>query len=90
MNGTMTEEQARIWLVARDSFVKRVSKMGKAQLAIEYGESVTLLYGGPATKDEYVSALVSSTYPNAKHNECIHVLYHVDGITNDACEHCDA
>ena len=91
----MNETQARTLREAHDGYVKSVNRKPKAQLAIMYRAELAdrgtqLLYGGPASKDELINALVELRYPLAKMNESIHVLYHVDGITNDVCEHCKA
>lgn len=90
----MNEIQARTLREAHDGFVSRISRMTKAQLGSLYrGDLVergqTVVYGGPASKDELISALVELRYPLAQMNESIHVLYHVDGITSEVCEYCN-
>ena len=89
----MDETQARIIREARDSYVKSIYRKPKAALAQMYRSELAdrgqyILFGGPSSKDELVSALVELRYPLAKMNESIHVLYHQDGITNDVCEWC--
>jgi len=90
----MNETQARVLREAANSYTKFVYSKPKSQLAELYqtelaavGQSV--LYGGPTTKDDLAAALIELRYPRAKMNESIHVLYHRNGITNDACEGCN-
>lgn len=89
----MNETQARTIREAHDGYVKSIYRKPKAALAQMYRSELAdrgqyILFGGPSSKDELVSALVELRYPLAKMNESIHVLYHQDGITNDACEWC--
>jgi hypothetical protein len=91
----MNETQARTIREAHDSYVKSIYRKTKNQLTIMYAEELAdrgmyLAYGGPASKDELVSALTELRYPLASMNESVHVLYHVDGITSDVCEQCNA
>lgn len=85
----MNETQARVFREAHDHYVKTISRKSKTQLVTLTDQEMTV-YGGTRhwSKDELVSALVELRYPLAKLNESIHVLYHVDGITNDVCEWC--
>jgi hypothetical protein len=89
----VNELQARVIREAHDSYVKSIYRKPKAALAQMYRSELaaqgrTILYGGPGSKDELISALVELRYPLAKMNESIHVLYHRDGLTNDVCEWC--
>lgn len=88
----MNETQARTLREAHDGYVKSIYRKPKSTLAGLYREELaaqgtTILFGGPASKDELVSALVELRYPLAKMNESIHVLYHGE-FANDACEYC--
>lgn len=90
----MNETQARILREAHDGYVKSIYRKPKAQLATMYraelaAQGTTLVYGGPASKDELVSALVELRYPLAKMNESIHVLWHTGEIRNEVCEYCN-
>jgi hypothetical protein len=89
----MNETQARIIREARDGYVQSIYRLPKATLATMYRQELadrgrTLIYGGPGSKDALISALVELRYPLASMNESVHVLYHRDGIVNDACEQC--
>jgi hypothetical protein len=90
----MNETQARTIREAHDSYVKSIYRKPRATLAHMYrqelaDQGIRLVYGGPASKDELISALVELRYPLASMNESVHVLYHVDGITNDVCKQCN-
>ena len=90
----MNELQARTIREARDSYVKFVYSKPKSHVAALYATEMadrgrTVVFGCPSTREEFVRELVELRYPRAKMNEAIHVLYHVDGITNDACEWCN-
>ena len=89
----MDEIQARTLREAHDGYARRLSRMTAAALRNLYREELAaqgsrLLYGGPAGKDELISALTGLRYPLEKLNESVHVLYHRDGIVNSACELC--
>jgi hypothetical protein len=91
----MNETQARTIRIAHDGYVKTIYRKPKTTLAHMYREELAArgqynLFGGPASKDELISALVELRYPLASMNESVHVLYHVDGISNDACDQCNA
>lgn len=91
----MNETQARTLREAHDGYVRSIYRKPKTQLAAMYRDEqaahgIQTLYGGPATKDELVSALTELRYPLARMNESVHVLYHTAGIVNDACDHCKA
>jgi hypothetical protein len=91
----MNETQARTIREAHDGYVTSIYRKPKATLATMYRQELAdrgmySLFGGPMSKDEFISALVELRYPLASMNESVHVLYHRDGITNDACEHCNA
>jgi hypothetical protein len=90
---TVNELQARTIHKAYDSYVKSIHRQTKAQLADAYrGELADrgqiLAYGGPASKDELISALIELRYPRAMMNETIHVLYHQDFISS-VCAYCN-
>jgi hypothetical protein len=89
----MNETQARTIREAHDYYVKSIYRKPKATLANMYRQELAdrgrySLFGGPMSKDELISALVELRYPLAAMNLSVHVLYHVDGIINDACEQC--
>jgi hypothetical protein len=91
----MTETQARTFREAYAAAVKRYSRMTKAQLQLEVSNARAtagryVVYGGASSKDELIRDMMDLRgYTVAKMNESIHVLYHVDGITNDICEWCN-
>lgn len=89
----MNETQARTFFEARSGYTQRISRNTKAALATLYSvdqaeRGVTTVFGGPATKQELISALVELHYPLAKMNEASHVLYHGE-YANDACAYCN-
>lgn len=90
----MDETQARTFNEARSGYITRLSRMTRIGLAAELGAEMaergqTLLYGGPTSKDELMSALVGIRYPLARLNESIHVLYHAGGVVNEICAWCN-
>lgn len=90
----MDQLQARTLREAHDGYVHSIYRKPKAVLAGMYREELAvrgqfLAYGGPATKDELISALVELRYPRARMNESIHVLYHTEGIVNEVCAYCN-
>jgi hypothetical protein len=90
----MTEPQARIFREAYNAAVKRYSRMTIAQLKAERaaalaGQGMISLYGGPVSKDEFVSAVLNLRgYTIDKLNETTHVLHHAPGESWSACEWC--
>jgi hypothetical protein len=89
----MTEDEARAHRADHDNYAKAISRMTKAELAILYRREMAirgteLLYGGPGSKDEFISAIMNLNYPAALMNETSHVLYHKPGENWSACEHC--
>jgi hypothetical protein len=89
-----TEAEAREYRTAHDHEAIRLTRMTKAALEIEYNRTlaahgITRLYGGPGSKDELISSILSYSYPNDKLNESIHVLYHTEWKL-DVCEYCNA
>lgn len=89
----MNEAEARDLRAAHDNYVKSIYRKPKADLAAAYRQELAargqqLLYGGPASKDELVSALTSLRFPLEALNESIHVLYHQDSNGWSACEWC--
>ena len=89
----MNETEASEFRRGHDTYVRTLSRTAKARLASTYRQELAsrgqqLLYGGPASKDELVSALASLRYPLGQLNESTHVLYHAPGETWSACEHC--
>lgn len=89
----MTTAEAQQFLQDHDNYARAISRQPKAALADLYrrelaAAGIHLLYGGPASKDELISALVGLRFPLGKLNESVHVLHHTDGITSDVCEFC--
>jgi hypothetical protein len=89
----VNETQARTIREAHDGYVKSIYRKTARELSFMYRLALAdrgreILLGGPSSKDELISALVELRYPLASMNESVHVLYHRDGITNDACEQC--
>ena len=90
----MNPTQARIYFEARGAYAKRVSRLSRATLATDYraelaDRGMSLLYGGPATKDELLTAIINLRYPVAKINEATHVLYHSSDFPNEVCAYCN-
>jgi hypothetical protein len=56
--------------------------------ALLAGQGHFLVYGGPGSKDELVSAIIGIEYPRALINESAHAAYHGAGGGWDACEWC--
>jgi len=91
----MTETEARTFREAASGYVNRLNRMTKAALDRELradladsGDRV-IIFGGPRTKDEYISRLMELHYPNHKHNETTHVLYHpTPEQGSSACDWC--
>jgi hypothetical protein len=44
--------------------------------------------GGPARKEELISAILEVEYPIARLNEATHVIYHRPGESSSACNWC--
>ena len=91
----MNELQARTFREAHDGYVRSIYRKPKATLAAMYRDELAdqgkqILFGGPGSKDELISALTELRYPLAKLNESIHVLYHDSEVVNEACEFCNA
>jgi hypothetical protein len=90
----MTEPQARIFREAYAAAVKRYSRMTIAQLKAERtaalaDQGIESLYGGPGSKDEFVSAVLNLRgYTVARLNDTTHVLYHGPGESWSACDWC--
>lgn len=90
----MNELEARTLREAHTAYVQRISRVSVGRLRILYREELaeqgrTVLHGGPASKDELVSAIVGLRYPLAKLNESVHVLYHQEGVVNEICAWCN-
>lgn len=76
-----------------DDCVRNLSRQTKSALTAAYrqqlaSQGVTLLSGGPARKDELISAIVTERFPTDQLNQSIHVLYHNPGETWSACKWC--
>jgi hypothetical protein len=89
----MTETEARNFRTDHDAYVRTLSRQTKSHLASMYRQQLAahgreLLYGGPASKDELISAISNLNYPIERLNESIHVLYHQDSDGSSACEWC--
>jgi hypothetical protein len=72
--------------------VKALSRMARARLVGLDREELTARgtyrVFGSLSKDELVNDILDMRYPREALNESIHVLYHVDGVTNSACDLC--
>ena len=94
MTATMTRDQASALRTAHDTDAKLLNSKTKAELvAIERSELAaagrTRAYGGPVTRQEYLSAILNLRYPITRLNEAIHVLHHQPGIVgSSACQWC--
>lgn len=88
----MNLTEARVLREAHNAYVKRISRMTRAQLrdaerADLADRGIVREYGGPVTRDELISALCELHYPAAKLNEAIHVIGH-DTRDWPACNFC--
>ena len=88
----MNEIQARMFREAHDAYVKRISRMTRAQLfelerADQAEHGVEHIFGGPHSKDELIRSLVELHYPAGQMNEAGHVLWHADA-PHSACQMC--
>jgi hypothetical protein len=93
MTELMTTLEAKRFRIDHDNAVKMLNRLTVAKLKVVYARNLNergmvSLYGGPASKDELISAIIAFEYPIGKLNESIHVLYHVDGWKLDICEWC--
>lgn len=82
---------ARGLLKAHDDDVRDWNRLSKPTLAgiLKAAHNYVPGYGPDKwSKDELINALAEDRYPAADLNLARHVLYHVDGLTNSACEHC--
>lgn len=89
----MNQTEARTLREGHNAYVKRLDRMTKAALAVEYRremteQGMTSLFGGPVSKEELIRALCELRYPIAKLNESIHVIAH--DVTWPDCPHCQA
>lgn len=88
----MTKTEAQTFRSDHDSSARMLNRMSKSTLKVVYNRNLSsrgyqIVSGGPASKDELISAILAFEFPIAKLNESIHVLYH-DEWKNDICEHC--
>jgi len=76
-----------------DDYARYLAKQTRAALAAAYrhqlaSQGMTLLGGGPGSKDELTAAIMNLRFPINQLNQSIHVLYHAPGETWSACEWC--
>jgi len=74
----MNEQQARIFMISRDTYCTSLARKPKHELARMYDEISLLKIGKKCTKDELIGSLLEMRYPNEKRNEAIHVIAHTD------------
>jgi hypothetical protein len=89
----MNETEARTLREAHNAYVKRINRMSRAKLAeLERQEladrGIIRVFGGPVTRDEFISSLCEIRYPITALNEASHVIAH-DVFWPD-CEFCQA
>lgn len=89
----MTRDEAAALHAGWDTYLAALSRFRRNELAATYRVALfnrgqEILYGGPATKDELISALLLLRYPAAQQYEAIHVLWHKPGESWSACQHC--
>ena len=89
----MNELQARTFFEARSGYTQRLARNTKTALAVIYQidqaeRNIVTVFGGPAAKQEFISALVDLHYPLAEANEATHVLYHGE-FASDVCAYCN-
>jgi hypothetical protein len=82
-----TTEHARMGFAGHGAYLRRLSNMTRKQLKEEYAGEVTVLAGGPRTRDELISALNQIRYPAAERSMWQHVLYH-ETAGWSACPYC--
>jgi hypothetical protein len=78
----MTKDEARTLIKDHDAYVRVISRKTKTDLAALYRRELArrgreLLYGGPGSKDEFISAIVDLEYPLGLMNEARQVYYTV-------------
>ena len=86
-----TEQEARMFRVAHDEYMRRLSRMTKAQLRVEFAgiqvdRGLVTLHGGPVTKEDHIRECAQARYPVARLNMTIHVLSH--GVIYPDCVWC--
>jgi len=90
---SITATEAREFRAAHDAEVSALSRKSRAELErIDAAELATRgqqrSHGGPQSKDELISEILSFRYPIDRLNETTHVLYHKPGESWSACEWC--
>lgn len=78
----MTKDEAHAKIIHHDTYVRSLNRLTKANLAAVYRRELAkrgreILYGGPASRDELLSAIVDLRYPLAEMNEARQVYYAV-------------
>ena len=92
----MTTTEAKRFRIDHDTAARMLNRMSKAQLKTVFirnmqERGMEMLYGGPVSKDELISAILAFEYPIAMLNEAIHVLYHDSAqCPNEVCDYCRA
>lgn len=89
---SMGAVSARGLLKAHDDDARKLSRLTRAQLTVvdnsELAARSMSRLVGKLSKDELISDILELRYPIADRNQAIHVIHHVDGLTNSACEWC--
>jgi hypothetical protein len=90
----MDREHAAALIAAHDTDVRLLSRKPKYELvAIEAMElraaGMERLFGGPVSKDEFLSSILDLRFPRERQDEARHVLHHTPGeVGSTACQFC--
>jgi len=89
----MDREHAAALIAAHDADVRLLSRKPKYELvAIETMElraaGMERLFGGPVSKDEFLSSILDLRFPRERQDEARHVLGHLPDEVWSACQFC--
>jgi hypothetical protein len=82
------ELQSQHGQMARDLQATKVRDLKDTYRRILEAGGMVLISGGPATRDELVSAILAERFPLEQLNQASHVLYHKAGERWSACDYC--
>jgi hypothetical protein len=90
---TMSREEAEKLFAEQGQELRDLSASRRIDLVAFYrqllaADQIEILWGGPRTKDELISAILELRFPRSQVDEMTHVLYHQPGDVWSACGHC--
>lgn len=94
MSDLMTTDQAKATIAAYETDFGMLYRKAKHELvAIERSELAALgiqrAFGGPVTKEEFLSSVLELRHPSSRMDEARHVLYHDwPGAGSSGCPFC--